>query len=244
MSSNDGWATVEVPDNVEYEIEEEVAETPKQEVKQDSEDNNIKELDGIETQGAQKRIRQLVKQRKEREEQIEQLLRDKEELQQTLKEKSTEVYQMNELSLNASEKQLTDKISLARSVYLEAFDEGDKEKVLKAQEALNEAQSDLKAVTSAKNRFQKQPKPEEVQIPNEVVTESRPDPMAEEWASNNTWFGKDNRMTAVALAIDTELKNEGFSPSDPEFYDEINKRMQESFPQKFGEDQKRVQENT
>ena len=56
MSSNDGWATVEVPDNVEYEIEEEVAETPKQEVKQDSEDNNIKELDGIETQGAQKRI--------------------------------------------------------------------------------------------------------------------------------------------------------------------------------------------
>jgi hypothetical protein len=68
--------------------------------------------------------------------------------------------------------------------------------------------------------------------------------MAEEWASNNTWFGKDNRMTAVALAIDTELKNEGFSPSDPEFYDEINKRMQESFPQKFGEDQKRVQENT
>jgi hypothetical protein len=244
MSSNDGWATVEVPDNVEYEIEEEVAETPKQEVKQDSEDNNIKELDGIETQGAQKRIRQLVKQRKEREEQIEQLLRDKEELQQTLKEKSTEVYQMNELSLNASEKQLTDKISLARSVYLEAFDEGDKEKVLKAQEALNEAQADLKAVTSAKNRFQKQPKPEEVKIPNEVVTESRPDPMAEEWASNNTWFGKDNRMTAVALAIDTELKNEGFSPSDPEFYDEINKRMQESFPQKFGEDQKRVQENT
>jgi hypothetical protein len=233
-----------VPDNVEYEIEEEVAETPKQEVKQDSEDNNIKELDGIETQGAQKRIRQLVKQRKEREEQIEQLLRDKEELQQTLKEKSTEVYQMNELSLNASEKQLTDKISLARSVYLEAFDEGDKEKVLKAQEALNEAQADLKAVTSAKNRFQKQPKPEEVKIPNEVVTESRPDPMAEEWASNNTWFGKDNRMTAVALAIDTELKNEGFSPSDPEFYDEINKRMQESFPQKFGEDQKRVQENT
>jgi hypothetical protein len=244
MSSNDGWATVEVPDNVEYEIEEEVAETPKQEVKQDSEDNNIKELDGIETQGAQKRIRQLVKQRKEREEQIEQLIKDKEELQQTLKEKSNEVYQMNELSLNASEKQLTDKISLARSVYLEAFDEGDKEKVLKAQEALNEAQADLKAVTSAKNRFQKQPKPEEVQIPNEVVTESRPDPMAEEWASNNTWFGKDNRMTAVALAIDTELKNEGFSPSDPEFYDEINKRMQESFPQKFGEDQKRVQENT
>ena len=49
------------------------------------------------------------------------------------------------------EKQLTDKMDLARSVYMEAFEEGDKERVLQAQEMLNEAQNDLKDVSSAKS---------------------------------------------------------------------------------------------
>ena len=70
------------------------------------------------------------------------------------------------------------------------------------------------------------------------------DPKAEEGASNNDWFGKDNVMTAAALAIDAELKEEGFSPNDNEFYQEIDNRIKNAFPQKFGEAQERVQENT
>ena len=37
-------------------------------------------------------------------------------------------------------------------------------------------------------------------------------------------------MTASALAIDAELKNEGYSPNDEDFYDEIDKRMRAAFP--------------
>ena len=51
-------------------------------------------------------------------------------------------------------------------------------------------------------------------------------------------------MTAAALAIDAELKNEGYDPNDNEFYQEINNRIKNTFPQKFGEVQERVQENT
>jgi hypothetical protein len=51
-------------------------------------------------------------------------------------------------------------------------------------------------------------------------------------------------MTAAALAIDHQLKGEGYNPNDQEFYQEINSRIQEAFPQKFGEVQERVQENT
>jgi hypothetical protein len=40
-------------------------------------------------------------------------------------------------------------------------------------------------------------------------------------------------MTAAALALDYELKNEGFDPSDDEFYGEIDRRMREQFPHKF-----------
>ena len=92
MAEEDNWGTVEIPDTqnedkVEYEIEEEKAteqvaqeEEPKPEVKEEE----PKELEGIETSGAQKRIRQLVRQRKEREEQLAAVMQQNEELTQKL----------------------------------------------------------------------------------------------------------------------------------------------------------------
>jgi len=65
-----------------------------------------------------------------------------EELNKRLFSKESEVQSMGKRTLAMSEKQLTDKIALAKEVYLEAFDEGEKEKLLNAQEMLNEAQSD------------------------------------------------------------------------------------------------------
>ena len=247
MAKDDGWGTVEIPEGqeeakVEYEIEETV------EAKQE----DPAELEGIETKGAEKRIRQLVKQRKDREEQIQILRQQNEQLKQAVNTKSTEVVEMNKLSLNASEKQLEDKIDLARAVYLEAFDEGNKEKVLQAQEMLNEAQGDLKSVSMAKQKYERedqqkvqQPVPQQPLAPQPQITQQQAnDPKAQDWAADNDWFGKDNVMTAAALAIDAELKGEGYNPNDQDFYTEVDKRIRNSFPQKFGEDKERVQENT
>ena len=44
--------------------------------------------------------------------------------------------------------------------------------------------------------------------------------------------------------IDAELKNEGYDPSDNDFYQEIDNRIKTSFPHKFEEDKERVQETT
>ena len=249
MIENDDWSTVEVSQGeVEYEIEEpEVKQEAQEEIKEDAvEVEEPKELEGIETAGAEKRIRQLVKQRKEREEQVVSLQIQNEELNKKLLGKENEVQSMGKRTLDMSEKQLTDKIALAKEVYLEAFDEGEKEKLLNAQEMLNEAQSDLRAVNSAKARYAQQaqqaveqPVAQQQQVPQAVS-----DPKAEQWASDNNWFGKDNVMTAAALAIDAELKNEGYDPSDNDFYQEIDNRIKTSFPHKFEEDKERVQETT
>ena len=250
MAEKDNWETVEVPGTeVEYEIEEPVVEQAAKaepEVKENEiENEEPKELEGIETDGAAKRIRQLVKQRKERENQVEALLRQNQELNDRLQSKSNEVTNISRHTLDLSEKQLTDKIQLAREVYLEAFEEGEKEKLLNAQEMLNEAQSDLKQVTNAKAHYATQAQQPVAQpAARQPVAQPETDPKAEEWVSNNEWFGKDNIMTAAALAIDAELKNEGYDPNDNEFYKEINNRIKNTFPQKFGEVQERVQENT
>jgi hypothetical protein len=250
MAEKDDWGTVEVSnteDKVEYEIEEKEKVVAKPEVKEDEvEDEEPKELEGIETDGAAKRIRQLVKQRKERENQVEALLRQNQELNTRLQSKSNEVTNISRHTLDLSEKQLTDKIALAREVYLEAFEEGEKEKLLNAQEMLNEAQGDLKQVTSAKANYERQvqqPVAQPVQQQQQVAQPAT-DPKAEEWATSNDWFGKDNVMTAAALAIDAELKNEGYDPNDNDFYQEIDNRIKNTFPQKFGEVKERMQEST
>jgi len=237
-NENDAWETIEVSEDskeVEFEIEEE-EEQPvqaKEEVVKEQPEQP-KELEGIETKGAEKRIRQLIRQRKEREEKIDELIRQNEDLKQNLNKKEEEVNNIASRSVGSSEKQLTQNIELARQAYLQAFDEGDKEKVLAAQEILNAAQADLKTVQGYKANIAKRMEEasKEVEIEPELAQQTPAyDPKANEWAQRNDWFGQDTVKTAAALAIDAELKGEGYDPSDDEFYEEIDKRLEMAFSQ-------------
>ena len=254
MNNDETWEEVDIPENEEtsYEIEEEEEVQPQQ-AEPVQEEEQPQELDGIKTKGAEKRIRQLVRQRKERDEQIAQLLAQNEELSSNLKQKESSFNEVSKLNLDASEKQLTDKVTLARNAYMEAFESGEKEKLLQAQEMLNEAQVDLKHLNLTKAQMEEvaeQPEPEQT-APVQQPVQQTPDPRAEEWAANNEWFGKDKILTVSALTIDQELKAEGYDPDDEEFYQEVDRRLSEAFPHKFKssevpveENQNRVQEDT
>ena len=124
---------------------------------------------------------------------------------------------------------------MARVAYKNAYEAGDQDKLLQAQEMLNEAQVDLKNVNVTKEKFKQAPQQPVQQQYQQPIAQQAPDPRAQEWAQQNTWFGKDNIMTAAALAIDAELKQEGYSTDDIEFYQEVDKRIRESFPTKFQE---------
>ena len=228
---------------VEFEIEEEAKkEEPVVEAKEEKEEpkkETPKELEGIDTKGAQKRIRQLVKQRKDKEDEVAILIRQNEELVNRVKRQEQDFYRVGKLNLSANEKQISDKLKLARTAYATAHDEGDSDKLLVAQEALNEAQVDLKSIQATKENFKEPEVTQQVQQQvQQQQPQPQPDPKAEEWAANNEWFGKDRVMTAGALAIDTDLKEEGYDSTSSEFYEEINKRLQETFPNKFKDDEK------
>ena len=253
---NEGWDTIEVPSKnedskIEFEVEgeeekEEVLETveeqPKEEVVEAAPQEEVqeqpKELDGIKTKGAERRIRQLVKQRKEREEQIEKLIAQNEELQKSLNLKNDDLVQVTSSSINTNEQNLERTVELARQSYLEAFESGDKDKALAAQEALLEAKSELKSIQNWKNKLERQVERQEKTQPQQQT--QAVDPKAQEWAESNEWFGKDTIKTAAALALDAELKNEGYDPNDDEFYEEIDKRLETA----FGQTSQRVQDNT
>ena len=63
-----------------------------------------------------------------------------------------------------------------------------------------------------------------------------PDPKAESWAEKNKWFGEDAPMTLTSFSIHRKIVEEGFDPSTDDYYNEIDKRMKETFPHKFSPD--------
>ena len=228
---NDGWSEVDVSakpeeqEQIEFELEEEEPkveeiqiEEPKEEIKEEPQEEEApKELEGIETKGAEKRIRQLVRQRKEREETIQTLLAQNEELKNNLSKKDKEVVSITSNSLNVNEQSLEKTIKMAKEAYLEAFDSGEKEKVLEAQETLNNAQADLKLLQRMKANTARQQQELEEQPEPQVQQQSQTtavDVKAQEWAEQNDWFGNDTIKTAAALALDAELKSEGYDPND------------------------------
>lgn len=69
------------------------------------------------------------------------------------------------------------------------------------------------------------------QVPQQPV---QVDPRAEEWAEQNSWYGRDTVMTHAAWGIHRQLLQvEGFDPSSDEYYDELSRRIREAFPKKF-----------
>jgi len=68
-----------------------------------------------------------------------------------------------------------------------------------------------------------------------------PDPKAEDWASRNDWFGKDEAMTFAAFGIHKKMvESEGFDPLSDDYYSELDGRIRREFPQKFNGTGKRA----
>lgn len=122
----------------------------------------------------------------------------------------------------------------AKKAYREAYDSGDTDKVLEAQEKLTAAT--LKA-DKVKN-FRPAPVQEEeyvVQTPQKAVNTTAPDPSAVAWQQDNPWFGEDEEMTSLALGLHEKLRKEGVRVSSQEYYNRINQTIRQRFPEKFGE---------
>ena len=210
----------------------------------------LPELEGIETKGAEKRIRQLVKQKKEREARITQLEAERQQLLETVTERDKNAVDMHKVNYDQSAKQLQQQAELAKQSYLTAYDSGDKENMLKAQELLNQTQVELNNIEQNKNQLsqyertieareaQRQQQQQQLQAEQQQQGDTSDyDPMAVEWSQKpeNSWFGSDNIMTVAALTIDAQLKEEGYNPASPDFYQEVDSRMRQEFPHKFNQ---------
>tara|TARA_Y100001934_G_scaffold272150_1_gene359909 strand:+ start:1174 stop:2217 length:1044 start_codon:yes stop_codon:yes gene_type:complete len=126
-------------------------------------------------------------------------------------------------------------LAQAKNAYKTAYEAGDTDAILAAQESLTNA----KIKTDKLNNFKVPPLQEES---DEVKTKEEPekapvvDKRAQDWASKNTWFGTDDEMTSLALGLHNKLAKQGVDLQSDEYYEAIDTRMRQLFPDKFEEE--------
>lgn len=120
----------------------------------------------------------------------------------------------------------------AKTKYKAAYESGDSEAMVDAQEELITARQKVDRVNSFK------PTPlqdDESTVQIERIAQTAPvDRKAEVWKENNPWFGKDREMTGYAFALHEKLVVEdGVDPNSDEYYRRLNGRIRQVFPEKF-----------
>jgi hypothetical protein len=171
---------------------------------------------------------QATREKNELESYAKQLIEENNKLKGTVGKNQTA---MLEQAKKATEKEL----ETAKKAYKEAYDAGDSDGVLAAQETL----TSVKIRADKLENFKVPPLQEE----NTTVEQKKePAPAMDErtkqWADTNTWFGTDDEMTSLALGLHTKLvkeKGQGYARTE-EYYETIDTRMRQLFPNYFGEE--------
>jgi len=125
----------------------------------------------------------------------------------------------------------------AKSAYKQAYEVGDPDKLIEAQEQLNNLQNEKFRVESYKPKQQEvQEEPVQLQKKPKVP---EPDAKTKAWAAQNEWFGNDSEMTGYAFGVHESLVKQGINPQSQadEYYNRIDDSMRQRFPDKFGEQQ-------
>ena len=213
----------------------------KQEEKQETSDEKQetekkKELEEY-SEGVQKRISKLTKKWREAERQKEAALDYAKGVQKEHTQLKTKISKLEPSYVTAIENKVASGLQAAQAKLARARDAGDIAAEVEAQKDIAKLGVEEARVASLKAR-QAEAKANEVKTPtlDQAVAPQAPvDPKAEEWASNNEWFGKDSAMTYTAFDLHKKLtEEEGFDPKSDEYYAEVDKRMRIDFPHKFG----------
>lgn len=121
-------------------------------------------------------------------------------------------------------------LASAKEAYKNAYETGDSDLIIEAQDKLNRAIMRHEVSISQQPALQEESSP--VETTDSVYTAPAPDKNAIEWSKKNQWFGKDNLMTNLAYGVHQELISSGVHPQRDavKYYEEIDKQMRKRFP--------------
>ena len=233
----------EAKDGVEFEIEV-VDDTPDPDKGRKPLEEPVNEVTDDELskydEGVQKRIKKLSHGYHDERRAKEAALREREEAlkfaQKIIEENKTLKKNLgaNETLLAGSAKQNAEMaLDQARAKYKAAYDAGDADQIVAAQEELTQAKLRLDKVENFKPTSLQEPETP-VNIPK-FAPEPQVDSKALAWQRQNQWFGRDEEMTSFALGLHEKLVKNGVDPTSDDYYERLNGRLRQVFPENFSD---------
>ena len=235
-------AIVEEDDSYEVEV---VDDTPKadrnRKPAEPPEDITDEELEDY-SEKVRKRIQHFSKGYHDERRAKESALRERQELEKLAQQLVSENQQLKgtvdknqEVLLEQAKRTAAGEAILAKRAYKAAYEAGDADKLLDAQEKLTNAKIKTDRLSNFRPpALQQQETPVQTE---EIQGQTAPAPIVDErandWATSNTWFGEDDEMTSLALGLHNRLVKEGVNPQSDDYYVKIDSRMREIFPDKF-----------
>jgi hypothetical protein len=220
----------------ENERETKLEEGGEVEKKEGKEDDKLEEY----SKGVQSRIAKLTRKMREAERREKAALDYAKAIEEKRKTTETKFSKVNDDYVKQFENRVKDGLDAAQKSLALAIENSDAAAQIEAQKKI----AALSIDEARLNALKEQQTTKEVSAPKlsdaNTLPESTPqslptpDPKAEDWASKNSWFGKDRAMTFTAFEIHKDLvEREGFDPQTDEYYAEVDKRIRVEFPHKF-----------
>jgi len=167
-----------------------------------------------------------LRERQELEKLAQQLVEENKQLKSTTVKNQTTM-------LDQAKKSAESELATAKAAYKVAYEAGEADAVVDAQESITTAKIKADKLDSFKLPTLQEnetpvPVKEETTAPAAVA-----DPRATDWAKTNTWFGTDDEMTSYVLGLHSKLVKSGMNPASDEYYENIDSRMRTIFPENF-----------
>jgi len=207
----------------------------KEEKKEEKKDEKKEELEKY-SEGVQKRIAKLTRKMREAERQKEEAVVYAQSVKKDKEDLENKFSRLDKSYVSEFESRVKTNMKAAKQALKTAIESQNVEGQVTAQEQIATLTMDAARLNALKAAETSKPKEKDVNItPQQYRPHVAPDPMAEDWATRNTWFGNNSAMTYTAFDIHKKLvEEEGFDPKSTEYYNEVDKRIRLEFPHKFG----------
>ena len=140
--------------------------------------------------------------------------------------------------VSTAKEKIASDLDQARRAYKEAYDSGDSEKLVEAQERLTEIKFKAQEMDRYIPQYEQntlQSSEVDVQIPQQQSQPARLDSKTQAWLDKNKWYGTDDDMSFLAMGIHKRLEREGVPTGSDHYWNAIDTEMKKRFPEKFGE---------
>lgn len=233
----DGSAVVDLPENMGIDVVE-GEESSLADAKTDSDEDADHPDDGEELRAAKRNRRRAKKDliRKTNEEKdirLQQLARENEEFKRRLSEVESRTRQHDVARIDKSLEDSQVRYEYAKMKLAEAVNAGDGNAMVEAQEMFEQSRQEMNQLQHVKREASRQ-----AQQPQQRQSDA-PDPSiqrnATEWIKRNSWYNPDatDRDSRIAKKMDEVLVEEGWDPKDPDYWDELDSRLQKSLPHRY-----------